>query len=60
MNIQPLTVEEAIEAIVTGDHPEPERGDLALDGGLIDALRAGEVEAARDTDTNKLLFRGLK
>lgn len=52
----PLTVDEAVEAIVTSAHPEASKGDLALDAALIQALRAGKIDAARRED-GKLAFR---
>lgn len=52
----PLTVDEAVEAIVTSAHPEASKGDLALDAALIEALRKGKIDAGRRED-GKLTFR---
>lgn len=45
-----LTTDEAVEAIVTGDHPEAEAGSLEQDAALIELLRTGRVLASRLSD----------
>jgi hypothetical protein len=45
-----LTADEAITAIVTGDHPQSDVGSLPLDAAFIDALRLGVLVACRLPD----------
>ena len=45
-----LTPDEAIELIVTGDHPGSITGGVDLDLALIDLLRAGLVAACQFAD----------
>lgn len=45
-----LSAQEAVDALVSGDHPESARGDLALDGRLIQLLRQGRLLACRLPD----------
>jgi hypothetical protein len=45
-----LSVDEAIEALVTGDHTASATGSLPLDGALIDLLRDGSIIACRTAD----------
>ena len=45
-----LTVDEAIELIVIGEHPEAATGNVHLDAALIDTLRSGIVVACRMPD----------
>jgi hypothetical protein len=47
---QLLTADEAITAIVTGDHPQSDVGSLPLDAAVIDALRLGVLVACRLRD----------
>jgi hypothetical protein len=42
--------EEAVHAIVTGDHPEGDASDPRFDVAVIDLLRAGQLEAHRAQD----------
>jgi hypothetical protein len=44
---QLLTVDEAVDKIVTGDHAGTGDGSVVLDSTLIDALRAGLVVACQ-------------
>lgn len=44
---KPVTADEMIELVVTGDHPETSHGSLLVDAILIQALREGVLEAAR-------------
>ena len=45
-----LSAQEAVDALVSGDHPESARGDLAFDGRLIELLRQGHLIACRLPD----------
>jgi hypothetical protein len=45
-----LTADEAITAIITGDHPQSDVGSLPLDAAFIDALRLGVLVACRLPD----------
>ena len=45
-----LTADEAITAIVAGDHPQSDVGSLPLDAASIDALRLGVFVACRLPD----------
>lgn len=54
----PLTVDEAVEAIVTGNHPEADRGSVLIDAALIEGLRSGEYIAARFLD-GRLAFQAV-
>ena len=45
-----LAVREAVDALVSGDHPEGSQGSLAVDGGLIELLRQGYLIACRLPD----------
>lgn len=47
---RPLSAQEAIDALVTGDHPESSQGSLDMDGGLLELLRQGAVIACRLPD----------
>jgi hypothetical protein len=42
-----LSTQEAIDALVTGNHPESSQGSLTMDGGLLQLLRQGDVIACR-------------
>lgn len=55
--IRLLSPDEAVGAIVTGDHSEGELGSLELDADLINLVRSGVVQAGRGPKTNKLVFR---
>jgi hypothetical protein len=45
-----MPVDEAVHAIVTGDHAEGGVNDPAFDLAVIDLLQAGQLEAVRATD----------
>jgi hypothetical protein len=45
-----LTTDEAVEVLVTGDHPEGARGTVEFDAALIEALREGWLVACRMPD----------
>lgn len=45
-----LPADEAVELLVTGDHPQAGAGSLALDGALVAALRDGLVVACQLPD----------
>ena len=45
-----LSVQQAVDALVSGDHPEGSQGSLAVDGGLIELLRQGYLIACRLPD----------
>jgi hypothetical protein len=45
-----LSAQEAVDALVSGDHPESPQGGLALDAGLIELLRQGHILACRLPD----------
>jgi hypothetical protein len=45
-----LTADEAVEILVTGNHPSSARGTLAFDAVLIQALREGWFVACRMPD----------
>lgn len=45
-----LSAQEAVDALVSGDHPESPQGSLAIDGGLIELLRQGRIIACRLPD----------
>lgn len=45
-----LTADQAVEAIVQGDHPEAESGGVVMDASLVEAIRAGEIVCARLSD----------
>jgi hypothetical protein len=45
-----LAVHQAVDALVSGDHPEDGQGSLAVDGGLIELLRQGYLIACRLPD----------
>lgn len=47
---RPLSLQEAVDALVSGDHPESLHGGLALDDGLIELLRRGHIIACRLLD----------
>ncbi|MEV4511536.1 hypothetical protein AB0K00_21490 [Dactylosporangium sp. NPDC049525] len=47
---QLLSVDEVVDALVTGDHADTATGTVALDAALIDALRAGLLVACRLSD----------
>lgn len=47
---QLLTADEAVEFLITGDHPDSAHGTLAFDAALIEALRAGWLTACRMPD----------
>jgi hypothetical protein len=40
-----LSADEAVDLLVTGDHPDSRRGSLILDAAMIEALRAGQIVA---------------
>lgn len=40
-----LSADEAVDLLVTGDHPDSRRGSLILDAAMIDALRDGQIVA---------------
>ena len=44
---RPLTADEAVDKLVTGDHAGAITGSVALDAALIDALRTGLVVACQ-------------
>ena len=54
-----LSAQEAIDALVTGDHPDSSQGSLAMDGGLLELLRQGEVIACRLRDGRLAFTRTL-
>lgn len=54
--VTPLSTDEAVEAILTGDHPQGDLGSVTMDSDLIDMLRGGYIEAGRD-DAGVLVFR---
>ena len=45
-----LTADEAIEILITGDHPDSARGALEFDAALVQALREGWLVACRMPD----------
>lgn len=45
-----MTADEAVEAIVTSDHPGADKGGVELDAGLVEAVRAGKIVAIRLAD----------
>ncbi|MEV8504514.1 hypothetical protein AB0368_06735 [Actinoplanes sp. NPDC051475] len=45
-----LTADEAVEALITGDHGEAAPGTLELDAALVELLRSGQIVAARMPD----------
>jgi hypothetical protein len=45
-----LSAQEAVDALVSGDHPQTAQGSLAMDGGLIELLRQGHIIACRLPD----------
>ena len=45
-----LTADEAVDFLITGDHPDSARGTLAFDAALVEALRAGWLLACRMPD----------
>ena len=45
-----LTADEAVEAVVTNDHPEAVLGSVQMDAGLVTLLRSGQVLAVRLAD----------
>jgi hypothetical protein len=45
-----LSAQEAVDALVSGDHPEGPQGGLALDAGLIELLGQGHILACRLPD----------
>jgi hypothetical protein len=45
-----MPVEEAVHAIVTGDHPEGGANDPRFDLSVIDLLQCGQLEAVRSQD----------
>lgn len=45
-----MPVDEAVHAIVTGDHPESGENDPSFDLTVIDLLQCGQLEAVRATD----------
>jgi hypothetical protein len=54
---QLLTADEAVEALVFGDHPEGKRGTLELDAALVEGLRQGWLLACRLPDGQIALTR---
>jgi hypothetical protein len=52
-----LSAQQAVEALVSGDHPEGSQGSLAMDGGLIELLRQGYLIACRRPD-GRIAFTG--
>ena len=45
-----LTADEAVQAVVTNDHPEAVLGSVQMDTGLVTLLRSGQVLAVRLAD----------
>jgi hypothetical protein len=45
-----LTADEAVDVLVTGDHPDSARGTIAFDAALVEALREGWLVACRMPD----------
>lgn len=45
-----LSADEAVDALVAGDHPSSRHGGLDLDGALIDGIRNGQILACRLAD----------
>jgi len=42
-----LTADEAVDLLVTGDHPDSDTGTVTLDGALIGAIRSGLIAACQ-------------
>lgn len=45
-----LTPDEAVEAIITGDHAHTQMGNIGLDAALIEGIRRGWFQVARLAD----------
>lgn len=45
-----LTADEAVELLITGEHPDSTRGTIEFDAALIEALREGWLVACRMPD----------
>ncbi|GIM90126.1 hypothetical protein [Paractinoplanes toevensis] len=45
-----LTADEAVAVLITGEHPDGDRGTLAFDAALVEALRQGWLLACRLPD----------
>jgi len=47
---RPLTADEAVDMLVTGEHPESDSGTITLDSTLIEGLRGGLIVACELSD----------
>ncbi|GAA3913895.1 hypothetical protein Aau02nite_63270 [Amorphoplanes auranticolor] len=45
-----LSTQQAVDALVSGDHPQSRQGNLAIDAALIALLRQGRIIACRLID----------
>jgi hypothetical protein len=45
-----LSADEAVNAIVTTDHPEAARGNVVMDTALVEMIRDGEIICVRLSD----------
>lgn len=55
--IRPLAVDDAVDLLVLGGHPEADQGSLSLDAVLIQLLREGYLRAGVAPDGRLALAR---